>query len=201
MIIHNVAQGSQEWHELRVGKITSSRLKKLTKSDNLDLMDELIAEQELGYADSDGYINADMQWGIDHEPLAIAEYERITGNKTTVIGMLQSDEIPLLTVSPDRLVGTDGAVEVKCPSTKVHIRYIRQNQLPNEYKEQVWQYFLVHNDLKWLDFVSFDPRLTRKPYWSIRVTREKLQPVLDEAMVRVRKFIDKMEKYREEMFF
>jgi len=55
MIIHQVTQGTPEWHQLRCGKITSSRMKQLVKADNLSLVDELIAEQELGYYEADDY--------------------------------------------------------------------------------------------------------------------------------------------------
>jgi len=107
----------------------------------------------------------------------------------------------LLTVSPDRLVGSDGAVEVKCLKTKNHIKAIRQGGVPNDYKYQVLQYFIVHDGLKWLDFVSFDPRLTRKPIYVHRVWRKDIQLELDDALVAVRRFVEKLEKYKAELFF
>lgn len=201
MIRHMVEQGSQQWHELRLGMITSTRLKKLMGSTNLDLMDELIAEQELGYSDEDDFISDDMQRGIDLEPLAIEAYEFAKSVKTEMVGMLQSDEIPLLSVSPDRLVGDNGAVEVKCPRTKTHIKAIRQGGVPNEYKYQVLMYFLVHEKLEWLDFVSYDPRLIRKPLYIYRVERQDIAHDLEQARQACIKFIAKMEKYREEVFF
>ena len=96
MIIHEVQQGSYEWHQLRMGKITSTRLKKAMSKDNLSLVDELIAEEETGLPDDDGFVSEEMQRGIDLEPLAIAEYERIKGTPVIRYGMLQSEEIPML---------------------------------------------------------------------------------------------------------
>lgn len=206
MIVHHVQQGTPEWHQLRCGKITSSkgkqsRLAKVMKSDNLDLIDELIAEQELGYYDADGYTSPEMEWGTEYEPMAIEQYEAMTGNTVTRVGMLQSERYDLLTVSPDGLVGDDGAVEVKCPKTKTHVRYIRMGVIPAEYRPQVLQYFLVHEGLQWLDFISFDPRLERKPIWVKRVTRAELRLEIDDASVRVQRFIKKFNKYKEEIWF
>jgi len=92
-------------------------------------------------------------------------------------------------------------VEVKCPKTKTHVRYIRIGVIPAEYKPQVLQYFLVHDKLQWLDFISFDPRLDRKPIFIKRVTRAELQLEIDDAWVRVERFINKFNKYKEEIWF
>ena len=201
MIIHDCTQGSFEWHQLRLGKITGSRLKKMMAKDNLSLIDELIAEEQVGIADDDEFVSDEMQRGIDMEPLAIQEYCNITGYTVEHPCFLQSEDWPILCQSPDGYIGTTGAVEVKCPKTKTHVKYIRMGKIPNEYKEQVWSYFLVNPDLQWLDFVSYDPRLTVKPIWIHRVTREELAEELDAAKVELIKFIIKLESYKSEIFF
>lgn len=167
----------------------------------MSLVDELIAEEETGISDDDGFVSEDMQRGIDLEPLAIKEYESMTGNKVTRYGILQSDELPILCQSPDGYVGTDGAIEVKCPRTKTHVKYIRQGKIPNDYKEQVWCYFMVNPNLKWLDFISYDPRLTKKPIWVLRVNREDVQDDLIEAWMMLHAFNDKYMRLKEELFF
>jgi len=201
MIIHDVEQGSYEWHQIRLGKITSTRLKKVLSKDNLSLVDELIAEEETGLSDDDGFVSEDMQRGIDLEPLAIKEYESITGNTVTRYGIMQSDELPILCQSPDGYVGTEGAIEVKCPRTKTHVKYIRQGKIPNDYKEQVWCYFMVNPNLKWLDFISYDPRLTKKPIWVLRVNREDVQDDVNTTWESLMAFNDKYMRLKEELFF
>jgi putative phage-type endonuclease len=201
MIIHDVEQGSYEWHQIRLGKITSTRLKKVLSKDNLSLVDELIAEEETGLSDDDGFVSEDMQRGIDLEPLAIKEYESMTGNTVTRYGILQSDELPILCQSPDGYVGTDGAIEVKCPRTKTHVKYIRQGKIPNDYKEQVWCYFMVNPNLKWLDFISYDPRLVKKPIWVLRVNREDVQDDIIGAWMMLQAFNEKYIRLKEELFF
>ena len=201
MIIHDVEQGSYEWHQIRLGKITSTRLKKVLSKDNLSLVDELIAEEETGLSDDDGFVSEDMQRGIDLEPLAIKEYESMTGNTVTRYGILQSDELPILCQSPDGYVGTEGAIEVKCPRTKTHVKYIRQGKIPNDYKEQVWCYFMVNPNLKWLDFISYDPRLVKKPIWVLRVNREDVQDDIIGAWMMLQAFNEKYIRLKEELFF
>lgn len=201
MIIHDCTQGSFEWHQLRLGKITGSRLKKMMAKDNLSLIDELIAEEQVGIADDDEFVSDEMQRGIDMEPLAIQEYCNITGYIVDHPCFLQSEDWPILCQSPDGYIGTTGAVEVKCPKTKTHVKYIRMGKIPNEYKEQVWSYFLVNPDLQWLDFVSYDPRLAVKPIWIHRVMREELAEELQTAVVELEKFIAKLDKYKSEIFF
>jgi hypothetical protein len=92
-----------------------------------------------------------------------------------------------------------GGVEIKCPSTRKHIEYIRQNKIPNEYKYQVFQYFLVCETIEWLDFVSYDPRLSKANLFIKRVTRHELQDELDLAMEKHIKFYEKLLKYEQQI--
>ena len=107
----------------------------------------------------------------------------------------------MLCQSPDGYVGTNGAVEVKCPKTKTHIKYIRMGKIPNEYKEQVWCYFMVNPALQWLDFISYDPRLAKKPIWVLRINRADIQEEIDTAWAELEKFNEKLISYQEELFF
>jgi putative phage-type endonuclease len=201
MIIHNCDQGTHEWLQLRLGKITGTRLKKMLAKDNLALLDELIAEEETGLSDDDDFVSEEMQRGIDLEPLAIQEYSNITGHEVDHPCLIQSSEWPILMMSPDGYIGTTGAVEIKCPKTKTHIKYIRQGKIPNDYKEQIWAYFMVNPDLQWLDFVSYDPRLTKKPIWILHITREEVAEELLAVASELDKFINKLNSYRNEIFF
>ena len=75
MIIHNCDQGSHEWHQLRLGKLTGSRLKKMFAKDNLSLIDELIAEEEVGMIDDDDFVSEEMQRGIDMDNPGMTDNE------------------------------------------------------------------------------------------------------------------------------
>ena len=201
MIIHNMEQVSMEWFEIRLGKITGSRLKQVMSTKSLDLVDELIDELETGRISNDTFISEAMQRGTDLEPLAVQVYEDLKGIKTTQVGFIQSDTMPMVGLSPDRLIGDNGALEVKCPDTKNHIRAIRHNKLPTQHLYQIIMYFIVHEKLEWLDFMSYDPRLIKRPVFIFRVNREDLSDKIEECTESLEKFITKFNKINDEIFF
>ena len=158
----NLLQGSDEWKAERIGKITASRVKdikaKPKKGQALNAtMLKLLTERLTGEIE-DVYVNQAMQWGVDHEPDAIASYENVTGRFVVGCGLIPHPAIPMSGASPDGLIGDDGLIEVKCPNTTTHINTLLTNQVPDEYLPQItWQ--LACTGRKWCDFVSFDPRL------------------------------------------
>jgi len=206
MIEHKVEQGTPEWHKLRIGKITSSRVADIMKSDNLKVVDALIYERSCPddalWDAQDGYVSEAMQWGTDHEDEAVQAYTAQTGIEMERVGFCTHKVFDYLAMSPDRLTpDRTGGVEVKCPSTKTHIRTIRMGGLPNEHKYQVLQYFLINEDLQWLDFVSYDPRFAPRPLYIHRVTRDEVQADLGELLANIVKFWAKFEKYYQQVTF
>lgn len=201
MIIHDVAQGSVEWFMLRLGKVTGSRLKDVFKVDNLTLIDELIAEQLTEMWDESDYVSDAMQRGVDYEPEALDRYEEINRIELIRGGFIQSEKFPLLGYSPDGRFGHIGGVEVKCPSSKKHVQYCRQNKLPNDYKWQVLGSFIINPELEWYDFMSYDPRVQQRPVFIHRTTREAALPDINMAVVELEKFFTKLDKYKSEVLF
>jgi hypothetical protein len=197
-IYKEIEQRSPEWFDLKIGKITGTRVSKVCKPDNLPLIDELIAESVTG-EQKQIYVNDKMQRGIDLEPIAIEQYEISTGNQVDQIGFVTSSKYDWLGLSPDGLIRKNGkyikGVEIKCPDTDTHVRYIRQNKLPAEYRHQIINYFLVCDDLESVDFVSFDPRFSIKPIHVITVYRKFLQDDIDQVEIELVKFMEKFEKY------
>jgi hypothetical protein len=206
-VIDNTQQGSPEWHALRIGRVTSSRTKDIMKSDNLPVVDALIAEREcfddhLWDALENNYESEAMKWGTEQEPEAKAKYTAQTGIELIDVAFCIHDELDWLGMSPDGLTADHiGAVEVKCPSTKTHVRTIRMGGLPNEHKWQVYQYFLVNEKLQWLDFISYDPRFAPKPLYIYRVERNDIIEELKATMDALLKFWVKFEKYHQQVTF
>lgn len=158
----NLLQGSDEWKAERVGKITASRVKGIDakpqkgKALNATML-TLLSERLTGEIE-EFYVNAAMQWGIDHEPDAIAAYENITSEFVVGCGLIMHPTIAMSGASPDGLIADDGLLEVKCPNTTTHLNTLLAQQVPEEYMPQItWQ--LACTGRKWCDFVSFDPRL------------------------------------------
>jgi hypothetical protein len=197
-------QGSLEWLQLRLGKVTGTRLKKLMSKDNLGLIDELIAEMVSEQVE-DTPISQSMQRGSDLEPIARKAYEDFTGHKVEVFGFLQSDKYEWFGLSPDGLINENGVyrkgIEIKCPDTDTHVRYIRQDTLPVEYKHQVYSYFIVNEDHIEHDFVSFDNRFTIKPIHIVNIRREDIKEELNEIEIEMKKFWTKFQKYYNQVTF
>lgn len=104
------------------------------------------------------FTNEAIQWGIDQEPLAREAYTNRTGNAVTEVGFVDHPVLPFSGASPDGLVGEDGLVEIKCPTTATHIDTLLSEEFNDKYKLQMlWQ--MACTGRKWCDFVSFDPRL------------------------------------------
>lgn len=165
-------QQGDEWLRSRIGRITGSELAKvcsyLTRASKGKVAGEpsaerdtykrkLIAERLTGL-DSPNVTLPRMQWGVDTEDEAATFYEMATGEMVEKVGFVLHPEWDFAGASPDRLVGADGLAEFKCPETTTHLRYIAEDRIPPDYMPQlVWE--LVCTQRKWVDFVSYDPRI------------------------------------------
>ena len=202
MKILNLQQLSQEWFEARLGVITGSRAKNIFRSNNLTFVDELIAER-MTQQQEESFTSKAMEHGILFEPEALATYNERHNANAEEVGFCVHDNYYWLAVSPDALIFDNvdavGAVEIKCPSSKKHVEYIRQNKIPNEYKHQVFHYFIVIETLQYLDFVSYDPRNKEKDLHVVRVTREEIKQELEETFAQYMKFFAKLNKYEKEI--
>jgi len=156
-------QGTVEWHEARLAKITASRfgevLKKGTKGEMFGKVAwsyayELVAEKLTGTWKE---ISArPMEWGKANEPMARKMYMAETFDYVQEVGFV--DYIDMIGCSPDGLIGDDGCLEIKCPwDSANHVRALETKQVPEIYVPQV-QGQLMCLDRKWCNFVSYDPR-------------------------------------------
>lgn len=157
-----ILQRSEDWHADRCGKVTASRIKgvdaKPIKGKAHNALTLTILTERLTGVQEETKTTGPMQWGIDQEPYAIAAYENETGNFVIGTGLIDHPVIKMSGASPDGLVGKDGQIEAKCPSSQTHLNTILTKEVPAEYVPQItWQ--LACTRRKWCDFVSYDPRL------------------------------------------
>lgn len=126
-IIKEMEQGSDEWHQLRLGKVTASKMSDVlskgrgtapSKSAETYMM-ELLAERLTGEA-KPFFENDAMRWGTETEPQARFMYELKSGNTVEEVAFIELNEF--VGVSPDGLVGDDGMIEIKCPTTITQIK-------------------------------------------------------------------------------
>ncbi|HUW30459.1 MAG TPA: YqaJ viral recombinase family protein [Planctomycetota bacterium] len=198
MIIH--PQGSAGWHADRLGKITASRfdavltnakkkgdLSKTAQDYMLDLVAEILTGTPQGFKG-----NKATEWGNDQEPFAVKAYEARTGNVCTEVGFVKHPTESRVGGSPDRLVGEDGGLEIKCPyNTRVHLQYVLGGCLPDEHEAQVQGHIWI-NDKKWWDFGSYDPRLADPKLGLFIVHVERDPAYIKHLQSRVAAFRDQM---------
>jgi putative phage-type endonuclease len=163
-MIHLCEQRSPAWHALRLGKITASRvadalsiIKKGESAARRNYRIELLAEIFTGQR-QDHFVTKEMQWGADQEPFAIAAYEIQQDLEITAAGFFTHDHIPDFGGSPDGLVGGEGMVEAKCPTTATHVAWLLAGVVPAEYEPQMLA-LMACTGRQWVDFISFDPRM------------------------------------------
>lgn len=205
MRILDVQQGTDAWHSARNGVITGTRLKQVLGRASKSLLYELIAESLVSKNDLDA--TEAMERGSELESDAIMLYEAISGYGVDAVGFVLHSDHDWIGVSPDGLIKQKGkyvgAVEVKCPDTKTHIKYLDEGKIPSEYKAQVLMYFIVCDSIEWLDFVSYDPRI-QLPEMQVsitRVTREELAEDIEVAMAKLTKFRISWEKILDKYLF
>lgn len=188
-----IEQGSQEWLALRAGKVTASKaadvMSAITTAGYRNYLADLVVERLTGNK-TESFTNAAMQWGVDQEPLARAEYEVKTGNFVDQVAFVEHPTIANFGCSPDGLVGDDGLIEIKCPNTATHIDYVMQDKVPTKYIPQI-QCQLAVTGRKWCDFVSFDPRLPDGLQILI-VRLERDDEYIEKLEARVIKFLDEV---------
>lgn len=178
----NAEQRSPEWFAARLGRLTGSRaadmlatIKTGEAAARRDLRTQLVCERLTGQLQEDVFINAVMQRGIDCEPLAFAAYEAQTGTLVERSGFLSHD-VHMAGCSLDGHVGAfTGLIELKCPKSTTHLRYLRGGVVPSDYLPQI-----LHNlwitGARWADFVSFDDRFPAElQLFIVRVERDAAQ--------------------------
>lgn len=155
---HDVEQNSEEWENLRLGKITSSSFNIImanygkafgepAKKYALKLALERIKNCKSEY----NYSNAHMERGHEQEPIARMLYEDLYFTEVTNGGFF---DCGFYGDSPDGLVDNDGVIEIKSVIDTTHYANIKRGAIDPSYKWQV----IGHLDCtgrEWCDFISY----------------------------------------------
>lgn len=160
----DIEQRSAEWFSIRCGKATASRIADViakTKSgysaSRANYAAQLVLERLTGTV-AESYSNAAMEWGTAQEPDARIAYEFDKNAAVEQVGFVPHPTIAMAGASPDGLVGDNGLVEIKCPSSATHLETLAGKAIPGKYQAQMlWQ--MACTGRAWCDFVSYDPRL------------------------------------------
>lgn len=168
-------QRSAQWYQYRLGVCTASEFHKvLTAGGKVSAQAEayahrLLAEMMLGRPIEDDLQTQYMQRGQELEDAAISCYEFQSESETDAGGFVTTDD-KRIGCSPDRLIGEDGVLEMKCPCGNVHVSYLLDpNSLAKSKGPQV-QGELYVTGRRYVDLVSYHPEL---PPLIVRVTRDE----------------------------
>jgi putative phage-type endonuclease len=169
-----IEQGSIEWKQARLGRVTASRVadviaktKTGVSASRANYEAQIICERLTGVV-VEGYTNAAMQHGIDTEPQARAAYEFMRNVDVVLAEFVEHPRVPMSGASPDGFVGDDGLLEIKCPQQAGHLETLLTNKVPAKYVTQImWQ--LAVTERKFCDYVSFNP--TFPPHLQLFVQR------------------------------
>lgn len=207
MKIHkDLIQQTPEWFELKKWKISGTSLKWAIgwPKAQLTQMYELLAELYIEEEDLRPF--EILERGNMLEWVAKLFFEEITWKKIEEVWFIEKDDQHGL--SPDWIIATNEvavditdewpiteiiyweALEIKCPRWKNYVKYYIENKIPEEYKQQVINYFIVMEDLEKLYFMIYsnDTINGLPPYKIIEVTREELEQDLKKAEERILSF-------------
>lgn len=190
-------QGTDEWRQARLGKVTASRIADIvakTKSGHAasrqNYMMELLCQRLTGRQE-EGHQTAAMQRGTELEPKARATYILETGCDVEETGLIDHPRIAMSGASPDGLVHPDGLLEIKCPNTATHVDFLRSGRPQEKYiKQMQWQ--MACTGRAWCDFVSYDDRLPEHlSYRCVRIDRD--DALIAELESEVVRFLEELE--------
>lgn len=166
-------QGSIEWFAARAGKPTASNASKLItptgkpSAQSESLLCNLLAEIIMGHP-IDTVGTEWMERGRELEPEAVKAYELLTDTTTEKVGFIVNDE-ETYGCSPDRLVGDNGLLEIKCCSPGVHVAYLLNRRIEQEKFPQIQMQLLV-TGREYCDVFAYHPDF---PNVNIRVPRDE----------------------------
>jgi hypothetical protein len=192
---HTVTQGSAEWMALRAGIPTASQFSNIITAKKAELSAShtkylawLAAERILGRPIDQPY-TMPMQHGKDFEAKAVAAYEFHAGMASTACGFVTNDACTI-GASPDRFVGDEGLLEIKCPQAPTYMMYLLGSASPtdDDYRAQIQGQLWVC-ERQWVDFMPFHPELP--PMDPVRVYRD--EPYIGKLSRAVEEFSRKLE--------
>ena len=168
MIIHDVEQRSPEWYALRRGTPSASGFGNIltpsTAKESASI--ETYAYQLAAEIFSEGALNAwggnvDMERGRHLEEQAVGFYEITNDVSTDEVGFITDDD-GAIGCSPDRLIGDEGMMEVKCLNAENHVHAMMHwkafKTIVPKYRAQTQGQIHIA-ERKWCDLVFHHPQL------------------------------------------
>lgn len=174
VILEHMEQGSEEWIQARLGKVTMSNAGKLlTGGKGMTRQSYIIdvASEIISGIPADRIKTWDMERGNLLEPFARSAYEARTRRDVKQIGLGYLDEYRRVSASPDGLTLV-GGVEIKCQGPKAHLRTIIDSKNPKKFEPQMQGSMWVFDVGEW-DYCSFCPEVKDMPLFIMTAYRDE----------------------------
>ena len=157
----NIIQGSEEWHDIRIGRIGGSEAAALLVNGKsahglgtaaVSLIYEKVGELFAG--PSLVYENYAMQRGNELEPRAREAYETATFTDVQACGYVQVGDY--FGYSPDGLIGQEGLIEIKCPLAPEFVRFAHTGEIdPKHIAQMQWGLWITGRE--YCDYIMHHP--------------------------------------------
>lgn len=155
---HDIDQNTEEWLDLRTGKVTGSSIGKIMANYGKSfgeparkLAVNIAVERVTGKRIDGNYMNAHMERGHQEEPIARMRYEELFFADVLNGGFYDNETTGC---SPDGRVSDNGLIEIKSVVPTTHYANMKRIGCDPAYK---WQciFNLRESGAQWLDFISY----------------------------------------------
>ncbi len=198
-----------EWYASRIGLVTSSKVHDAITPRQRGGTHELAARRKLKMQmvsemltglTTEHYVSQAMDWGVENEPRARAEYEYRTGQTVEQLGLVMHPTNPRAAATADGWVAPKGILEIKCPETYTHLEYFSSGEIPSEYLDQInWQMACCGPEIEFCDFVSYDPRIEAEELQTLIVRHERNEKRIAEMEAAVEVFLSELIEFFEQI--
>lgn len=200
MIFHDIEQNSDEWYQMRAGKLTGSSFGKIMANYGKafgepakKLAMNIATERITGKAISSDHSNEHMERGHEQEPVARMLYEDQFFCEVGNGGFFDCGDIGC---SPDGLVNENGVIEIKSVIPTTHFSTVKKQSYDSKYK---WQLIgnLFYTQRDWIDFISYCSEFPDgKRLFICRLERSQLDIEFEQLTTRTTEFLKLVDEYQ-----
>jgi len=195
IISEKLEQGSEEWFQLRKGRITASDFDKILTPTGLlskssqkylqKLVRECVCDDPMQFIG-----NKYTEWGCVMEDEARQHFSEVMGLDVVEVGFVnRADNAPIgcspdgliVDVNSENMVSSSvylGGLEIKCPQVDKHVDHLLGGVMPDEHKLQVHGSMAVTGLPYWY-FMSYFPGL--KPL-ILKIERDEFTEKVNDAL-------------------
>lgn len=190
-IYNNIEQGSEEWFEVRKGKLTASHAQAIGNcGKGLDTYIIEMMSEYYSSGEKEQFTSKHIDRGNELEPIARQVYSLEKGVEVEEVGFIEYSEY--IGCSPDGLVGEDGGIEIKSIDDTGYFKYLLngENEIDTKYLWQVQMNLLI-TGRKWWDLVIYNPNYKKSMLvFRIEPDKEKFEALEKGFKIGIEKILE-----------